>query len=192
MNDDAIAAACEIAAVFEGLDVAYMIGGSLASTLWAEPRFTLDVDFVAALEGPHVSPLLGALGDAWYADEWAIREAVVRRASFNLIRLQRMVKVDVFVPPEGGLHASKWGRVRHERIDPTSSRRVAVTSPEDILLQKLDWYRDGGCVSENQWRDVTGLLRIQGSRLDGEYLSTWAERMDLTELLARARAEACP
>ncbi len=190
MNDDAIQAAYELAGQFDRLGVPYLIGGSMASAVWGEPRFTLDVDFVAALRNGHVQPLLAALGEAWYADADSIREAIEQRASFNLIRLERMVKVDVFVPPEGGLHASKWGRARREVLDPESAQTVAVTSAEDILLQKLDWYRSGGCASETQWRDVTSLLRIQGAHLDDEYLNHWASEMELPELLARARDEA--
>ena len=190
MNDDALHAAGEVAALFEALEIPYMIGGSVASTLWGEPRLTLDVDFVAAMRHADVQPVVAALAEGWYVDETSIREAVARRASFNLIRLERMVKVDVFVPPDEGLHQSKWDRVRRTVIDPETTRTVSVTSPEDILLQKLDWYRDGGCVSENQWRDVTALLRIQAGALDVDYLDIWAERMDLVELLERARSAA--
>lgn len=167
-----------------------MIGGSLASIMWGEPRFTQDVDFVTALEDSHVAPFTRALGERWYVDESSVREAVSRRGSFNVIRLRGMVKVDVFVPPEEGLHRSKWSRIRREILDPRSDRRIAITSPEDILLQKLDWYRQGDEVSEQQWRDVTALLRIQGDRLDHTYLDAWAGRMNLVELLGRARQEA--
>ncbi len=124
--------------MFESLGVPYMIGGSVASTLWGEARLTLNVDFVAALRASHARPLLEALGEAWYADEDSILAAVAHRFSFNLIRLRRMVKVDVFVPPDEGLHASKWSRVRHAVIDPENARPVAITSPEDILLEKRD------------------------------------------------------
>lgn len=190
VNQDTIQAAGEIAEVFRGLGVPYMIGGSVASTLWGEPRLTLDVDFVAKLEQVHAEPLVMVLGESWYADLSSIRGAIERNASFNLIRLSRMVKVDVFVPPDEGLHASKWERVRYETLTPDSAARVAVTSPEDIVLQKLDGFRRGGGVSENQWRDVTALLRIRGELLDDEYLDHWALRMDLSESLARARRDA--
>lgn len=99
MNDDAIDAASDLAEILERLGVPYMIGGSLASIMWGEPRFTQDVDFVTALEGSHVAPFTRALGERWYVDESSVREAVARRASFNVIRLHGMVKVDVFVPP---------------------------------------------------------------------------------------------
>ena len=187
MNDDAIAAASEIAATFELLEVPYMIGGSMASTLWGEPRFTRNVDLVAALRSKHVAPLISRLGEDWYAEPGDIREAISNRASFNLIRLKRMVKVDIFVPTETGLDESKWKRIRREVLDPESGQELCITSPEDIVLQKLDWFRRGGEVSDNSWRDVTSLLRIQGERLDDEYLESWAARMELSELLVRAR-----
>ncbi len=189
MNDDAIEAAMEIAGIFESMEVPYMVGGSLASTAWSIPRFTLDVDVIAALEDHHVSPFTEALADGWYMNEAMIREAIERRASFNVIRLRGMVKVDVFVPPDEGLHRSKWGRVQYAVLDPDGDRPLAITSPEDIVLQKLDWYRRGEEVSEQQWVDVTTLLRIQGERLDHGYLDEWAERMQLTDLLERARAD---
>jgi len=80
MNEDTIDAASEITTIFEALDVPYMIGGSVASTLWGEPRFALNVDFVAALKSVHVALLVKALGTGWYADEGAIQSAVTRRA----------------------------------------------------------------------------------------------------------------
>lgn len=189
MIDDAISAAEQIAATLEELDVPYMVGGSMASSLWGEPRFTRDVDVVAALRDEHVPGLIAALGDRWYADEVLIRGAIARRSSFNVIRLERMVKVDVFVPPDGGFHASKFARARRAPLNVGSDRTVAVTSPEDIVLQKLEWFRSGGEVSDQQWRDVVGLLRTLGAALDENYLREWAQRLGLDPLLERARAD---
>lgn len=190
MSSDAVQAAIEFAGVLERIGARYLIGGSLASITWGEPRFTQDVDFVAALEARHVDGLLEQLGDQWYADETSIREAIARRSSFNAIRLAGMVKVDVFVPPDEGLHASKWGRARLAVLTAQGGPELPITSPEDILLQKLDWFRKGGGVSDQQWRDVTSLLRIRAGQLDDEYLDQWVRRMDLEGLLARARRDA--
>ena len=54
-------------------------------------------------------------------------------------------------------------------------------------MRKLLWYRQGGEVSDKQWRDIVGVLRISGGRMDRGYLSVWAERLGLTALLERAR-----
>ena len=61
-----------------------------------------------------------------------------------------------------------------------------VTSAEDIVLHKLCWYRDGGEVSERQWQDVIGVLRVQEGHLDMEYLYKWASELDVRDLLERA------
>jgi hypothetical protein len=61
---------------------------------------------------------------------------------------------------------------------------------EDAILQKLDWYKKGGCVSERQWLDVLGVLKVQGARLDFPYLEEWAPSLGVADLLARARDEA--
>jgi hypothetical protein len=95
----------------------------------------------SSLRDEHVADLLAAVGERWCADEVRIREAITRRSSFNLIRLERMVKVDVFVPPDGGFHASKIERARFAPLNAGSDRTVTVTSPEDIVLQKLKWFR---------------------------------------------------
>jgi hypothetical protein len=65
-----------------------------------------------------------------------------------------------------------------------------VKSPEDTVVRKLLWYRDGGSVSERQWRDVVEMLRESGPALDAGYLERWASRLGVSDLLARARGEA--
>ena len=72
-------------------------------------------------------------------------------------------------------------------IDP--ERRAYVVSPEDIVLQKLDWFREGGELSTQQWRDVLGVIKVQGDRLDVEYLRSTASEAGLADLLDRAFAD---
>lgn len=188
MAEDSLQAAGEVACLLDQLGVPYMVGGSVASTFWGRPRLTLNVDIVAALTADRARPFVEGLGEAWYSSLDAALNAIERRSSFNVIRHRGAVKIDVFVPPDEGLHASKWGRARRVEVDPASGLSLVLTSAEDILLQKLDWYRRAGEVSENQWGDVTELLRIAAGSLDEAYLDEWAARMDLVELLERARA----
>jgi hypothetical protein len=64
-----------------------------------------------------------------------------------------------------------------------------VTTAEDILLAKLRWYADGGQVSDRQWSDIGGIL-IQNPDLDWDYVNSWAARLDVTDLLEKARIDA--
>ena len=63
-------------------------------------------------------------------------------------------------------------------------------SPEDTVLAKLEWYRKGGEVSDRQWRDLLGVLKVQGETLDRAYLDHWAGELDVSDLLHRALEEA--
>ena len=69
-------------------------------------------------------------------------------------------------------------------------RFIYVHSPEDILLQKLHWYRLGGETSERQWRDAVAILIVQEERLDCAYLSVTAAEVGVDDLLERARLDA--
>jgi predicted nucleotidyltransferase len=63
-----------------------------------------------------------------------------------------------------------------------------VASPEDTILQKLRWGKVSQ--SEEQWRDVLGILKLRALSLDNDYLKKWAEQLDLVEILTRALGEA--
>ena len=61
--------------------------------------------------------------------------------------------------------------------------------PEDILLQKLRWCRKGGEISDRQWRDILGIVRVQGPHLDRDYLTNNAPVLGVSDLLMRALRE---
>lgn len=82
---------------FEMLGIDYQIGGSIASSAYGIARATLDVDLVADLREQHIRPFVEHLSAAYYMDEDRVRDAVARQSSFNLIHLESMFKVDVFV-----------------------------------------------------------------------------------------------
>jgi hypothetical protein len=172
------------------LGIPYLIGGSYASSAHGIARATMDIDFLAAIELKQASGLARELGDDFYADEGAIKRAIEQRRSFNVVHLESLVKVDVFPAQSGGFHQAQLERRQLEVIRRDPERSVYVASPEDIILAKLDWYRRGNEASDQQWRDVIGVVKTQAGRLDVQYLTHWARELNVGDLLDRALEEA--
>lgn len=184
---DPIATALIVVRHLEALGIVYTVGGSIASSFAGEPRSTVDIDIVAALEERHVLPLVTALGAEFYVDAEALRRAVRTRSGANLIHLPTQLKVDLFV--SGGTPLDDQQLARRLVVDLGDGRRLHIHPPEDILLQKLRWYRRGGEVSDRQWRDILAIVRVQGRRLDRPYLHQGAGVLEVSDLLERALSE---
>jgi hypothetical protein len=152
-------------------------------------RATMDVDLVADLGQQDVAPLVQSLGDAFYADAEMIREAIVRQSSFNLIHLESMFKVDVFVARPRDFDRAQLARRQPHLLSEDPQSRAYIASAEDTVLAKLEWYRAGNEASAHQWRDVQGVLRVQGQRLDLAYMRHMATGLGVQDLLERALEE---
>lgn len=188
-DSEAIDVTLLVTDVLDELNIPYVIGGSMASIIHGMLRTTMDVDIVADMQSAHVQPFAAALQDAFYADEQMIRQAVQQRSSFNLIHLQTMFKVDVFLTKTRAFDRQQLTRRMAAPVSDDESKQIWVLSPEDVVLAKLDWFRMGGEASERQWRDILGVLKTQQGRLDIAYLRQWARALDLTELMERALHE---
>jgi len=186
---DILAATTPVVEALEQLEVPYHIGGSVASSLNGIPRLTIDVDIVANLKLEHVRPLIRLLEADYYIDEDAVRDAIQRRSSFNVIHLASILKVDVFIPKSRLFDQEELHRVRLITLE-SSERSFYVASPEGTILNKLEWFRMGGEVSDRQWNDILGVLKVQGSNLDMIYLRRWAAALQVTDLLERALVDA--
>ena len=168
----------------------YVVGGSLASSVSGEPRSTLDVDLVVAISAADVDSLVAALGDDFYADAEAVQRAVRQRSSVNVFHRATSTKVDLFVLGGSPLDEQALNRRVRLQVATDPDRFLYVYTPEDTLLQKLRWYRLGGEVSDRQWRDVLGIVAVQGRALDDSYLRSGADLLAVTDLLDRALREA--
>jgi len=183
---DPIEIALLVARALEENGVRYVVGGSLASSISGEPRSTLDVDLVVALDEDQVAPVIAALGTDFYSDPATIRQAIRGKSSANLLHLPSSVKVDLFVMGGSPVDEEQMDRRLRLKVATEPDRYLYVYTPEDILLQKLRWYRMGNEVSDRQWRDVLGILAVQGNKLDSAYLKRAAETLNVSALLLRA------
>jgi D-ribose pyranose/furanose isomerase RbsD len=175
----------------EALGVRYRVGGSVASSALGVPRSTLDVDIACELDLGQVAQFVASLSDRYYIDGDMISDAIRRRASFNLVHLATMLKVDVFIRKGRAFDAQSFERVTRKPLDVAAgARSFDLTTAEDIILHKLEWYRMGDEISERQWLDVVGVLKVQARAIDLAYLRHWASALEVLDLLERALHEA--
>ena len=179
----------KVTSVLEKLGITYYIGGSFASSAFGIARATLDVDLVADVKTEHVAAIEEALRDDFYIDKEMILEAIKRRTSFNLIHLETAFKVDVFIVKDRSLSRSALMRRLKRNISEDSSLELYFASPEDIILAKLEWYKSSGAIAEQQWVDILGVIKVQGSSLDLGYLKKWAAEISVSDLLIKALQE---
>jgi hypothetical protein len=179
-----------VLAALADLGMPHYIGGSVASSAHGVVRATADVDIVADMPPEQVNPLAEKLEDQYYLNRETMAEAARRQSCFNLIHLATMLKVDVFVAKRRRHDHEAFRRVQHKAMDADNpERRFPVAAPEDIILAKLEWYRLGNEVSENQWRDVAGLIALHRNTLDRQYLETGARELGVADLLERVWKE---
>lgn len=169
-----------VVAELEALAIPYMVTGSLASTHHGRPRTTQDVDLVIDPDEPQLRKLVSRLQEAgFYADGDVAERALRQRRQFNAIRPDTGIKIDLIVRKDRP-HSVEELR-RRARVELAGGTAVSLASPEDCILSKLEWSRKAGG-SEKQIADVVGVLEVQGSRLDVDYIDRWARDLDLLDL----------
>jgi hypothetical protein len=186
VGENAIDIALKVARALTAVGAEYFLGGSLASSLQGEPRATNDIDFVIALPLSKVGELAAALGGDFEVDTDTLRDAILRASCANAFYLPVVTKIDFFGRGYEPFDESEFSR-RRATIVTAGGDSLVVKAPEDTVLRKLLWFREGGEVSEKQWRDIVSVLQISGDKMDKTYLAGWASRLHVSELLERAR-----
>jgi hypothetical protein len=130
------------------------------------------------------------LDPLFFVDGESARTAARQRASFNIFHRETMLKVDLFVLAGDAFDREQMRRRVRIAVGAERSKTVAILAPEDVILRKLAWYRDGGGVSDRQWLDVLSVIKVQRGRLDLGYARNWAITLGVAELLERALGEA--
>lgn len=189
MQNEPVEVTLKVTNVFENLGVPYLIGGSLASTLYGMVRTTQDSDIVAEMHREHLPRFVAALGEEFYLDDEMIAEAIAHHSSFNIIHRASIFKVDVFIPRPRPFLQSQLARAQRQIFTFETEVSAKFASPEDTILSKLEWYRLGGEVSDRQWRDILGVMKTRAEDLDFAYLLAWARELEVSDLLERALQE---
>jgi hypothetical protein len=187
--ESAIQEVRHLARKLSAMQAEIVIGGSVAGSMYSSPRHTQDADVSLEPFPGREEELVRLLADDYVVSLPAVKSAVLRRSTFNVIRKATSFKIDVFIQGSRPFDLASRARRRPLPGDFPGDTVVYVHSPEDIVLQKLAWYRLGNEISDRQWADVLGILRMQRGRLDGEYMAHWAGELNVGDLLRRALGE---
>jgi hypothetical protein len=182
---DPLMIAAAVAEVLDRLAIPYVIGGSVASSVLAEPRSTLDLDIMIDANEDAVRRLTKAITPDFHVDEEDAVDSFRQQRSFNAIHFGSAMKVDFF--PAEALGREQIARRRAVHAGPGSAP-LYFYSPEDLIIRKLLWFRAGDETSSRQWRDVVSLMRI--ATIDSEVLLQRAREQNIEDLLLRATADA--
>lgn len=167
-----------LASSLELLHLPYLVTGSMATIAYGEPRFTNDIDVVISLPEDAIDAFCSRFpAPEYYCPRQVVVDAVRKKFQFNIIHPASGLKIDVIIATDSAFDRSRLGR--GERIASGGDRLVSFASPEDVILKKMVYYREGG--SEKHLRDIAGVLKVRGNRIDRRYISEWASRLGVSE-----------
>lgn len=166
----------------EEADLSYMVSGSIASSYFAQPRMTRDIDIVVELSLSNADSLIRAFSEGYYIDEIAVKEAVRHTSMFNVIHLESMLKIDFIVRKNSSYRETEFKRRQRVYVD---NELIWFVTPEDLVLSKLIWAFDSR--SQIQINDIRTIIE-DVKNLDWAYIDHWARQLDLTRFLNEIRA----
>jgi hypothetical protein len=162
---------------FEKAKIEYFVVGSIAAMYYARPRYTNDIDLVAKIRPEQISDfeILFPWDDYYCPPLEILKDEVTKRGQFNLIHQSSGIKVDVVLTKNTEFSLSEFGRRKKVKFLP--NLEVTIASPEDIILKKLDFFRQGG--SEKHLEDIRGILTE--TKIDQDYLNLWILKLGLSQ-----------
>ncbi len=116
--------------------------------------------------------------EGFYLSTETVRTAILEKRQFNILVPATGLKFDVFVLNDTAFDQSLFSRRKQQELD--GGLNAWFATPEDVILKKLVYYKEGE--SDKHIRDILGVLKIQGSSIDLDYLAHWTNQLDLTEL----------
>jgi hypothetical protein len=163
-----------MATFLEEQAISYRVVGSFASMAYGEPRFTNDINILADVRLEHIGAFLASFpAPDFYVSESAMRAAISPPRQFNVIHIPSGIKVDIIVLKQDEYSRTEIQRGR--RLTSPGEFDVWFAAPEDVILNKLLYYREGG--SQKHLRDIGSMLAIQRDAVDRDYIASWAGRL---------------
>lgn len=171
-------------APLESADIRYMITGSVASSIYGEPRNTLDIDLVVLLEAEQIPILPVLFGENDYylppADIIAIESRRKAHGHFSIIHHNTGLKADIYLSRN---HTALPWALEHTRRVQTLASPITIAPPEYVILYKLEFFREGG--SQKHLRDIAGIIEQQ--ELDSGILESFILNLGLQPQWQAAR-----
>jgi Nucleotidyl transferase AbiEii toxin, Type IV TA system len=169
----------EVVRLLERLKIPHMVTGSVASSFHGRPRFTHDADIVVDPSPDQLDALVRALSDhGFYLDAGRARDALRRRLQFNAIETKSAFKIDLIIREERPFSRQELGRCQAVELSP--GLLVAIASPEDTILSKLEWAKKAG-TPRKQIEDASGVLAVNPG-VDRAYIERWARELGVLDL----------
>ena len=166
-------------------NIPYMISGSIASSLHGQPRATNDVDIIIAPTEKQLIAFLKSLGDDYYVNPDAARNAFKSNSVFNVIDIQYSWKADLITRKNRPFSRAEFQRRQKANI---MGLDTWVVSPEDVILSKLEWAKNSK--SSQQLQDALRVATVQYYHLDRDYLHKWAKELQVEGSLERILKQA--
>jgi len=159
----------------ERAGIPYMLTGSVALSYYAEPRMTRDADLVVELAGVDAKSVATLFTPDYYVSQADVERAIAARTMFNVLHLEKVVKLDLIVRKDTPYRRQEFERRRRVQMP---GFQAWIVSREDLILSKLAWAKESG--SELQLRDVRVLL---AGGADEAYLRAYADGLSVAALL---------
>jgi len=170
-----------IAKILKELKIPYIITGGMAVLVWGRPRFTADIDIVVELGQSKVDKLekaLLSLSSVGYFNKKKVQEAIDNKGEFNFVDGDTGIKVDFWILSDDSFDSS---RLKRRKIRKVLGQNVYFSSPEDLILIKLKWYKES--LLSRQIEDVESILKISDKKIDFKYLKRWAKKLGVLKIL---------
>lgn len=165
----------------ESEDLTYALVGSIAAISYGEPRATLDVDVVIALDTSTLVTVERLFpSPEFYFSMEAATEAVQAKGQFNVIHPESGMKVDFFVAGDAVEESQIRRRLRRTILPDVEAW---CSPPEELIVKKLSYYQQGG--SDKHLRDIASMLRISPDQIEMERIRAMASDEGLGPILDR-------